>query len=185
MDFTVANGTADSLALLRQARTMRAYAQNTAKPAQPEAAPLPVISDRLPANLNARQTGTQLVDESREDLAEGGFRRTRRYENEDGRSFTRVEEFTLTDRGSQRSVIQQNPSGSITRYEEVLDRQDNGAFRRTQRFQDETGAVAAQITPDYPVTDPFILTRGQSAQTYGTPSSPFANPRGTQLDLRA
>lgn len=185
MDFTIANGTADSLALLRQARTARAYAPNAPKPAERDTAPLPVIADRLPANTNARQSGTQLVDESREDLADGGFRRTRRYEREDGRSFIRVEDFTLTDRGARRSVTQQNPSGSITEYEEVLDRQDNGAFRRTQRFRDESGAVSAQITPDFTVTDPFILTGGQSSGPYEYAKAPFAQARGTQLDLQA
>ena len=81
-------------------------------------------------------------------------------------------------------VAQQNPSGNITQYEEVLDRQPNGGFRRTQRFRDESGETTTQITPNYSVTDPFILTGGDISSST-VQSSPFALYRGTQLDLQA
>lgn len=182
MDLSVSNNFPDSLSALRQARIARAYVA----PVQ-----TPVSENAEPANLPAAITkpaagdtsGTRLVNEAREDIAEG-FRKTSTFERTDGRQFTRVEEFTLTQQGARRSVIQQNPSGSITRYEEILDREGSGNFRRTQRFQDEGGDVATQITPDFKVTDPFVLTRGASAASNAM-LSPFASYRGTQLDLRA
>jgi hypothetical protein len=126
-------------------------------------------------------SGTKLVRETQEDIP-SGLRRTRTYEQADGRTFTRMEELTLTTQGARRSVIQQNPSGNITRYDEALEREPSGNFRRTQRFQDEAGEVSTTITPDYQVTDAFILTGGNT----GTPlyNAPLFQPmRGTQLDL--
>src|SRR5690606_11441912 len=103
---------------------------------------------------------------------------------QDGRSFTRIEEIGLTPKGARRTVIQQNPSGGITRYEEVLDREGSGTFRRTQRFRNESGEVAAQITPNYQVKDPFVLTGGVLPNSFESAHS-FAPLRGTQLDLIA
>lgn len=128
--------------------------------------------------------GTKLESESEQELENGGVRRTQVFEREDGSRFTRVEDFALTDRGARRTVYQQNPSGSITQYEEVLDREPSGNFRRTQRFQDGTGETATQITTGFQVTDAFILTRGEAARS-PLPASPFAPTRGTQLDLSA
>ena len=108
------------------------------------------------------------------------YRRT--FEQENGRQFTRVEELMSTLRGSKKTVLQQNPSGSITRYEEILDREDSGTFRRTQRFQDETGEQVTQITHGYAVKDPFVLTGGSAPLSFNIPS-PFESARGTQLDL--
>ncbi len=167
---------------LATAKSVRENAVSAPRPA-PASNRLPVPTEDAAASLPP-QAGTRLVKETREDLNNGGFRRMQLFEREDGRSFTRIEEFALTSRGSKRGVTQQNPSGSITQYEEILDRQEDGGFRRTQRFQDESGAVSAQITPDYPVTDPFILTNGQSSLPYGG-LPPFASSRGTQLDLSA
>lgn len=182
MDFTVTNGLADNAAALRAARYVRAPISREAQ-ASPD-------NDNLPAvigtnNYKGRASGARLLSETREDLLNGGYRLTRNFEKEDGRKFTKVEEFAFTDRGSRKTVVQQNPSGSISVYEELLDRQDNGNFRRTQRFQDGNGDVATTITPDYTVTDPFILTGGQSEPASFTPYSPFEHTRGTQLDLRA
>ena len=125
--------------------------------------------------------GTRLIGETLEDI-ENGLRRTRVFEQDSGRKFTRIEEITLGAKGARRTVIQQNPSGGITRYEEVLDREGTGNFRRTQRFQDEAGDVSTQITPGYKVTDPFILSGGHTP-AFGQ-SSPFDERRGTQLDLQ-
>jgi len=179
MDFTVSNSLSDSLGALRRAQNARAYALPVAKEKEDVALP---VATKTPANVNAPQ-GTQLVGESQDDLDGGGYRRTRVYAREDGRTFTKIEEFALTDRGARKTVIQQNPSGSITRYEEILDRESTGSFRRTQRFQDETGEIATQITPGYQVRDLFILTGGNAAPAF-TPTF-FEPSRGTQLDLRA
>ncbi|PZQ43661.1 MAG: hypothetical protein DI551_11725 [Micavibrio aeruginosavorus] len=183
MDLSVSTALPDSLAALRRAQAYRIAAPATSTPATQEAANLPVIS-----NISAKtsQTGTKLVADTSEELEDGRFRRTQTFEREDGRSFTRVEDFTLTQQGARRTVYQQNPSGAITTYEEVLDREQNGSFRRTQRFQDEAGDTATQITTNYKVTDAFILTGGSTARNTAYPSaSPFSASRGTQLDLQA
>jgi hypothetical protein len=181
MDFSVTNGLSDQLASLRQARNARSASYSPAPPREETDAALPAIINRAPSNTNTPQ-GTRLVDETRADLGGGAYRLTHTFEREDGRSFTKVEEFALTQRGSRKTVIQQNPSGSITRYEEILDRESTGNFRRTQRFQDATGEVSTNITTGYKVSDPFILSGGASA--YEEPS-PFNPTRGTQLDLSA
>lgn len=133
--------------------------------------------------LSFRGGGTRLVNEQRVAL-DDGYRVARTFEREDGRIFTKLEELSLTDRGARRIIVQQNPSGSPTHYEEVLDRDDSGGFRRTQRFQEPGGEVATSITIDFQVTDPFILTGGSAAPSFAA-YSPFAQTRGTQLDLRA
>lgn len=140
---------------------------------------LPVLTED---GKSFKSPGTQLTSETQQELENGSIRRTQVFEREDGRSFTRVEDFTLTERGAKRTVYQQNPSGSITQYEEVLDREPSGNFRRTQRFRDETGEIATQITSGYQVTDSFVLT-GEGAPR--TTPSPFQPTRGTQLDLQA
>ena len=181
MDFSVTNGLSEQLASLRQAKPLRAYTQP--QPAQAEEENLPAVVNRTPSNTNTPQ-GTRLLNESRADLGNGAYRLTRTFEREDGRTFTKIEEFALTQRGAKKTVIQQNPSGSITQYEEVLDREPSGNFRRTQRFQDASGEISTNITSDYKVSDPFILTGGASLPTYEAPS-PFNSSRGTQLDLSA
>ena len=142
---------------------------------------LPVLSED---GKSFQNPGTKLASETQEELENGGIRRTQVFEREDGRIFTRVEDFTLTERGSRRTVYQQNPSGAITQYEEVLDREASGTFRRTQRYQDESGESATQITSGYQVTDAFILTGGDAPRAQSLPS-PFISLRGTQLDLQA
>ncbi len=142
---------------------------------------LPAVSED---GKSFKNPGTNLASETSEELDGGGLRRTQVFAREDGRNFTRIEEFFLTERGARRTVIQQNPSGTVTRYEEVLDREGSGNFRRTQRFQDESGETSVQITPDYKVRDPFILTGGQGFASFDA-TSPFSTSRGTQLDLSA
>lgn len=172
MDLRVSHGLSDSLVAARATKKDSAAYAKTAAPAQSEN--LPAIVPTAPVG------GTRLISETQDDI-ENGLRRVRTFEQEDGRKFTRIEEITLTAQSARRTVIQQNPSGGITRYEEVLDRQGS-SFRRTQRFQDESGEVATQITPDYKVTDPFILTGGYTPAF--AQSSPFDANRGTQLDLQ-
>lgn len=142
---------------------------------------LPVLSED---GKSFKSPGTKLASETIEELDDGTTRKTQLFEREDGGKFTRVEDFALTDKGSRRIVAQQNPSGAITQYEELLDRQPDGGFRRTQRFRDESGETTTQITPNYSVTDPFILTGGDIPSS-PVHSSPFAPFRGTQLDLQA
>lgn len=136
----------------------------------------------LPANGNKARI-TRLTAENRE-ATDSGYRRTQSFEQADGRGFTRVEDVSITAGGARRAVIQQNPSGGITRYEEVLDREPSGNFRRTQRFQDESGQSTTQITPNFTVTDSFILTGGNGAPSFAA-AEPFMPMRGTQLDLSA
>lgn len=181
MNFSVSNGLNGQLASLRQTGSvgMPANPQNASAPSESQAA----VINRVPSNTNTPQ-GTRLVSENREETGDGAYRLTRTYEREDGRTFTKIEEFALTKRGARKNIIQQNPSGSVTRYEEVLDREPGGNFRRTQRFQDASGEVSTNITTDYKVSDPFILTGGAAPLSYEFAPA-FISARGTQLDLQA
>ena len=183
MDIGLNTTLTDNLAALRQTRIARAAYNPAQVPQQDGDSDLPAIVPRIPSNTNTPQ-GTRLLSEDRADLGSGAYRLTRTFEREDGRQFTKIEEFALTSRGAKKSVIQQNPSGSITRYEEILDREAGGNFRRTQRFQDANGDIATNITSNYQVSDPFVLTGGASLPAYDAPS-PFNPSRGTQLDLSA
>lgn len=183
MDLTASSLLSDSLTASKRSRAYGAPAAVR----QPTTA----IAD-LPANIQPHKSGesaagTRIIAENRQDLSNGAYRITRSFEREDGRNFTRIEEFAFTERGTRRSVIQQNPSGNITKYEEILDRENTGTFRRTQRFRDESGETATQITTGHNVTDPFILSGGQAAPASSGLSSPdpFTILRGTRLDLRA
>ncbi len=113
-----------------------------------------------------------------------GIRKTQTFETADGRSFTRIEDIVVTDKGARRTVIQQNVSGSITRLEDILERQDNGSFRRTQRFTDESGETLVTIQNEFISTNPFILSGGKVAETSSLKLTPLPL-RGTQLDLTA
>lgn len=181
MDLSVSYGFSDQLSALRQARLQRAPVPPVQAKSYEGGSRLPVP---VPVRNDAKGATTSLLSRQEEELPDGGYRLTSTFQKDDGRTFTKVEELALTERGARKTVIQQNPSGSFTRYEEVLDREDSGNFRRTQRFQDGNGDVATTITPDYKVTDAFVLTGGQSAANF-LPYSPFTASRGTQLDLRA
>ncbi len=177
MDFSVNSGLNESSAAFRRLQVARAFAP-APKPVG-ESAPTQTAVAVLPEK--SAEKGTRIVAEKNEAI-ENGFRRTRTFEQENGRQFIRVEEQIVTPRGSKKTVVQQNPSGSITRYEEILDRDDSGTFRRTQRFQDEASEQITQITHGYGVKDPFTLTGGTAPLSFNTPS-PFDSARGTQLDL--
>lgn len=137
-----------------------------------------------PAASSASAAQTRLLREVTEDIDQG-FRRTQTFERADGRTFTRVEEFTANDRNARRTVIQQNVSGNTTRLDEVFERQDNGSFRRTQRFTDEAGDTATQINIGYVSADPFILSGGAAPSGGFGPVQAGQPLRGTQLDLHA
>jgi len=122
--------------------------------------------------------GTKIINQTIE-ILERGYRRTQTFQQADGRTFTKVEEFTATEQGSRRAVIQQNPSGSTIRAEDVLDRQEDGTFRRTQRFADETGEIRARIETGLPSADPAVFPSLNGF--YGETSSSF---RGRQVDVR-
>ena len=181
MDFSVTNGLNDQVALLRQAKAA-ARPQGYQPALKPQENAPANTQELVPSNTNTPQ-GTRLLRETRDDLGEGSYRLTKTFEREDGRAFTKIEEFALTKRGSRKSIIQQNPSGSVTQYEEVLDRESGGNFRRTQRFKDASGEVSTNITTGYKVSDPYILMSGAALPAYESPS-PFDPFRGTQLDLR-
>ncbi len=122
----------------------------------------------------------KLVSETLDTL-ERGFRRTQIFRQSDGRNFIRNEEVTLTDRGLKRTVTQENPSGSNVEFEENLDRQADGNFRRTVRYTDEIGAVQTKVEDSKSGIDPFIVSSG----TYREPASPYQPQRGLSLDISA
>jgi hypothetical protein len=138
-----------------------------------------VVRDAV-AKAGAGQT--RLIAET-VDPIEKGFRKTQTFERQDGRTFTRIEDITVTDRGARRSVLQQNVSGSTTRLEDVLERQDDGTFKRTQIFTDEAGETDVHIETGYVSQNPFILSGGRTPPAPETPTPPTGSLRGTQLDL--
>jgi hypothetical protein len=128
-----------------------------------------------------RANASRLVSEEIEKI-DNGFRRTQTFETPKGGKFTRIEEVTTDQDRSKRLVIQQNESGSTTILENILDRQVDGTFRRTQRFTNEIGETATNIE--------FNVKGNNSAQIFGLPASPtdkppepFAPVRGTQYDV--
>lgn len=131
-----------------------------------------------PKNNNA----SKLVSETTQDI-ENGFRRIQEFETPKGSKFTRVEEVTTEEDRSRRIVIQQNESGSTTILENVLDRQDDGTFRQTQRFTNEAGETDTNIEFN------IGATRGNEAfssapDADSKPRSPFEPLRGTQYDVQ-
>ncbi len=119
---------------------------------------------------------TRLVSETIETRPQG-FRKTQTFERADGRTFTRIEDLAVTDKGARRSLLQQNVSGTITRLEDILERQDTGTFRRTQIFTDEGGETQVTIDPNVISLDPFILSGGNIAWRKHTNNPPLpGNP---------
>jgi hypothetical protein len=132
------------------------------------------------------QTGQRQLLQEREEETQGGVRIVQDFVTGEGRPFTRIQEFSQTPRGFQRDVVQQNPSGSTTRLQEVLDRQENGLFRRTLRFTDINGVEQTRIESDFISTDPFVLSEGQDASGANSyVPNPFDPTRGTRLDVSA
>jgi hypothetical protein len=126
---------------------------------------------------------TRLVSEDIEPL-ENGFRRRQEFENTEGRTFSRVEEVITENDRTSRTVIQQNASGTTTIFENILDRQEDGSFRLTERYTDETGKTNTNIklntTPD---NEDIILGRPPAPEQ--SDQNPFRLTRGTQFDVSA
>lgn len=129
------------------------------------------------------QRGSRLVSEEVEET-EKGVRRIQEFENEEGRKFTRIEEINNGENRSTRTVIQQNDSGSTTLLENVFDRQENGSFRVTQRFTDETGETQTNIQFDVNAPNSDIAL-GRSTPSPEQNRNPFESFRGSQLDVSA
>jgi hypothetical protein len=133
-----------------------------------------VVSD----GIKTVKAGTHLISETIEEL-QNGYRKTQKFEQADGRQFTKIEEFSVSDKQSRRTVTQQNASGSTSRLEDIFDRQEDGSFRLTQRFTNEIGETSVNIDPNAtpPSTD-FILGRTPSTNT------PPINPeRGSEFNI--
>lgn len=175
-------------------KTQGGQEQSQPRPAAPTAGeaprynlPVPVAADTQ--SIRAGETVLQglaaaqpkLISES-VDTLERGFRRTQVYRQSDGRDFIRNEEITLTASGMKRVVDQQNPSGSRVNFEDNLDRQADGTFRRTVRYTDETGSTQTKIERAPDGVDPFIMSNG----SYGSDAkTPYDAQRGQYLDLDA
>lgn len=141
------------------------------------------LSGQKPAseNINLPQKQTRLVSENTEEI-ENGFRRIQQFENKSGKTFTRIEELTTTDERTKRIVIQQNSSGSTTVAESILDRQEDGYFRLTQRFTDEIGETSTNIAFDVTPNNAGIIL-GHVPTPERSNDSPFQQVRGTQYDV--
>ena len=127
---------------------------------------------------NNPQAETSVID--------NGFRRTDNFTTADGKSFTRIEEVTSTPNRTKRIVIQQNETGSTTQAENIIDRQEDGSFRLTQRFTNEIGETKTNIEFNYtPQNADIILGRLPESTGNNRTPNPFETLRGTQIDLRA
>jgi hypothetical protein len=130
-----------------------------------------------------QQNLTRLVDEEIR-TTENGFRKTQEFQTKEGRSFTRIEDITSTSNRTRRVVIQQHSSGSTTALEDVFDRQEDGTFRLTRRFTDETGKTTTNI--ELNVTPPNKdIVLGRIPDPGQNNNDPYEVFRGTQFDVSA
>ncbi|MCI5060978.1 MAG: hypothetical protein MRY79_07895 [Alphaproteobacteria bacterium] len=139
-----------------QVRTEQNAARNAAsdqKLKSPVKSPPQDIVSLSPAHISENnaplQNQTRLLHEVREQT-ENGFRRTQEFQNAKGQNLTRIEEVISSTNRTRRTIIQQNPSGSTTRLENIFDRQENGNFRLTKRLTNEAGEVQTNIEFDLP-----------------------------------
>lgn len=176
MEIRTSNGLIENLLaqrLLVQPEQQRAPASQPQRQARTGGKDIISLSGAtLPSGTNS----AKLINEI-EQKTDTGIRLIQEFETADRRTFTRIQDFTTTERGFRRDVIQQNPSGSTTRLEDILNRQDNGFFQRIQTFTDEVGITATRIDDNIPPAIPF--------RANGTPNTPFEITRGTQLDIQA
>lgn len=128
------------------------------------------------------QRGSTLISENIE-KTDNGVRITKEFENTEGRKFTRIEELVNSENRFKRTVVQQNTSGNTTLLESIFDRQNDGSFRLTQRYTDETGETKTNIQFDaQPDNKDIILGRlPDPSQT----NQPFDLLRGSQFDVSA
>jgi len=129
------------------------------------------------------QRGSRLVSEEVQET-DRGARRTQEFSNAEGRQFTRIEEINNDENRSTRTVIQQNDSGNTTLLENVFDRQEDGSFRLTQRFTDETGDTQTniQLGVQPPNSD---IAFGRASESTQDRNNPFENNtiRGGTLNI--
>ncbi len=124
----------------------------------------------------------RLISETLEKI-ENGFRRTQEFQTKDGRPFSKIEEFVTTADRSKRIVIQQKSSGSTTVLQDILDRQDDGSFRLTRRFTDETGETSTDVQFNITPLDADVLL-GREPEIEKAKDKPFQPLRGTEFDLK-
>jgi len=91
---------------------------------------------------------------------------------------------TTTPDRSKKVVIQQNESGSTTVLENILDRQDDGTFRLTQRYTNEVGETQTNIELNFNPEDANILLGRPPSSTTLRTNNPFQQTRGTEIDVR-
>lgn len=132
------------------------------------------------SNLNR---GSRLVSQEIEQT-DTGIRRIQEFENAQGGRFTRVEEINNGEDRSTRTVIQQNESGNTTVLENVFDRQEDGSFRLSQRFTDETGDTQTNIQFGVQPDNRDILL-GRLPNVNQPSDQPFNPLRGSQFDVSA
>jgi len=131
------------------------------------------------------QRGSRLVAEEIQET-DRGIRRTQEFANNEGRQFTRIEEINNGEDRTTRTVIQQNDSGNTTLLENVFDRQEDGSFRLTQRFTDETGDTQTNI--QFGVQPPNSdVALGRISNETQSGSNPFDSnaSRGSTLNISA
>lgn len=146
---------------------------------------------QLPVLQNKNTKGpssapSRLVYETQE-MEASQIRRMSLFEQKDGRQFSRMETLTLTAQGARREVVQQNPSGSVTRYEDILDQDSSGSLRRTQRFYDESGEAQTTISdPSALSVFPWTLESAAAAFSFSSASASGATTtaRGTYYDAQ-
>lgn len=129
------------------------------------------------------QKRTQLLSETIE-KNEKGFRRTQEFLSKDGRKFARIEDVTTSPNRTRRTVVQQNTSGNTTILEDILDRQEDGTFRLTRRFTDETGTTKTNI--EFNVTpESRNIILGKTPDPEQENQQAYESQRGSQFDVSA
>lgn len=193
MDIRNSSGALDNILLQilqnRSAQTNNAATTQTLPPPKAKARAQDIVSLSTSTNNqnngqnNLNKNQTRLISEDTTKL-ENGFRRTQKFESGDGRQFTRIEEFTTSNDRSKRIVLQQNNSGSTTVLENIIDRQEDGSFRLTQRFTNENGETNTNIEFNVtPNNRDIILGRAPDPEQQN--DKPFQILRGTQFDQSA
>ena len=169
-----------------QQRAQTEHTQTTAKQSSLSDKATPQKQDQIDI---ANQSPSK-EEQSRNGQAEtapinNGFRRTENFTNADGKPFTRIEEVTSTPNRTKRIVIQRNESGSTTQTESIIDRQEDGSFRLTQRFTNEVGETTTNIELNHIPQNADIILGRLPESIRESVNNPFQSLRGTQVDLTA
>lgn len=192
MEIRGSNGYLEALFAQRFAQLQTGLPARTLPVPQQRPARTPDIRDLVEISRQAglaqplSSPSSRLIGEIEEETATG-FRLVQQFITSEGRPFTRTQNFSVTDRGFRRDLIQENPSGSTIRSEDILDVQDNGLFRRTQRFTDESGTTQTVIENNVVSTDPFVVSQGRAIDPLRPANQNilFEQTRGLRLDIRA